>query len=92
MSKLIKIAGGVLFAATVLTGCTGPMSATSSSSSATATASVGQEVRDGKFAFTVVSVDAPQSTIGDQKAQGQFVAAHLNVKKRREPGADVLMQ
>ncbi|MBV8348235.1 MAG: DUF4352 domain-containing protein, partial [Mycolicibacterium sp.] len=68
----------LLAIAASISGCGGLTSATSPSSSASA--SVGQEVRDGKFAFTVVSVEPPQSTIGDDRPQGQFIVAHLHVK------------
>lgn len=48
------------------------------------TPGIGDEVRDGKFAFTVTKVETGVKSVGDQylgeKAQGQFVLVHLKVE------------
>lgn len=46
---------------------------------APATATVGQEVRDGVFAFTVSKVDPPTNSIDTQTASGKYVVVHLTV-------------
>ncbi|MFI1920507.1 DUF4352 domain-containing protein [Nocardia sp. NPDC020380] len=50
----------------------------------TSVAPVGSEVRDGKFAFTVNSVDAPVSSVGDnefmaKQAQGEYILVHVTI-------------
>jgi hypothetical protein len=72
-------------------------SSSTSKSSSTATsaappplAGVGQEVRDGKFAFVATSVDqsktagGPSNQVETVTAQGEFVNVHLNVSNLGE--------
>jgi hypothetical protein len=74
------IAVALLIVSATVSGCRGLATSTTASSSSAA-ASVGQEVRDGKFAFTVTKVDADhRKSIGDQTAQGEFVVLTLTVK------------
>ncbi|NMM17909.1 MAG: DUF4352 domain-containing protein [Cellulomonas sp.] len=51
---------------------------------APAAAAVGTPVRDGKFEFTVTSIEPGVPSVGSdafgQKAQGQFVLMHLTIK------------
>jgi hypothetical protein len=60
-------------------------SGSSSSAPAPAAAAVGQEVRDGKFAFTVSSVDTsdiagdPGNEFERVHAQGKFINVHMTV-------------
>lgn len=60
-------------------------SGSSGSSPAPAAASVGQEVRDGKFAFTVTSVDTsdiagdPSNQFERVQAQGKFINVQMTV-------------
>jgi hypothetical protein len=82
----MKIATTILVMAVsvcALAGC-GPISSTgSSSSSAHPAAGIGTPVRDGKFEFTVLSVDRSKSA-GDPSdpstAQGEYINVHLSVK------------
>jgi len=62
-----------------LVGCGGqsPESSSPPTTSGPDGASIGQEVRDGRFAFTVTKVDPPRKSIGDQTAQGNFVAVYM---------------
>ena len=51
---------------------------------AAAAAGIGKAVRDGKFEFTVTSIDPGVASVGSdafgQKAQGQFVLVHLTIQ------------
>jgi hypothetical protein len=42
-------------------------------------ATIGQEVRDSSFGFTVTKVDPPTKSIGTQTAKGNYVVVHLTV-------------
>jgi hypothetical protein len=44
-----------------------------------AAAAIGQEVRDGNFAFTVTRVDPPAEVVGKRAAHGNWIAVHLRV-------------
>lgn len=64
----------------------GPSNQRTPSKASTPTASIGQEVRDGQFAFTVTSVDRSKQA-GDLTnqfeivtAQGEFLNVHMTVK------------
>jgi Domain of unknown function (DUF4352) len=58
---------------TAVTGCHIP------AHSSSATVSLNQEVRDGKFAFTVTRVNISAPTIGIHTAQGTFVVVDITV-------------
>jgi hypothetical protein len=66
---------------TALVGCGGQGGSAASSTSSTSeqadAATIGQEVRDGNFAFTVTKVDPPRKSIGEQTAQGNYAAVYL---------------
>lgn len=59
-------------------------SSNSSSSKPAEVAKIGQAVRDGKFEFTVTSIQCGKPTVGDQylqkTAQGQFCLLNMTVK------------
>jgi Domain of unknown function (DUF4352) len=42
-------------------------------------ATIGQQVRDGNFAFTVTKVDPPRKAIGTATAQGNYVTVYMTV-------------
>jgi hypothetical protein len=85
-------AGGSGSDNTVTTGTTGTAGGGSEQSSPPAAAEgssdkgpgLGDNARDGKFQFTVTSLDCGQTKVGDaylnKKAQGQFCMLHLKVK------------
>jgi len=65
---------------TTLVGCGGQgqqPSSSSTTSSGSDAATIGQVVRDRNFAFTVTKVDPPRKSIGEQTAQGNYVAVYL---------------
>jgi hypothetical protein len=73
--KVLFVPVALVAVVALLTSCGGLTNAPSPH-----TASMGQGVHDGKFAFTVIKVDPATPKIGDQTAQGEFIAVHLNVK------------
>jgi len=87
MHAKVRVTGAVVLAAAAsISGCAGPAHNTASSTNSSAPAAssapdadIKQGVRDGEFAFTVSGMDAPQHSIGDQTAQGEFVVVHLHV-------------
>ena len=82
MRGIVIVIASVTVVLTALVGCgtTGSGSAASSTSSTSEqadAATIGQEIRDGNFAFTVTKVDSPRKSIGEQTAQGIYVAVYL---------------
>jgi Domain of unknown function (DUF4352) len=71
---LRSIAVAALTIATSVTSCLGSVHNSSP------TASLNEEVRDGKFAFTVTGVNLGTPKIGYQSAQGVFVVVDITVK------------
>lgn len=87
----ISVIGGALGGGESSTESTGSSSSTSSSTSSSsdddtekASAGIGDEVRDGKFAFTVTDVETGASTYGDgfltEEAQGEFTIITMTVE------------
>lgn len=86
--KLLTVLGALVVLVVVIviaTSMSGNNTKTSNSAGAGATAAnIGTPVRDGKFEFTVATIDPGVSTIGTDPltatAQGQFVLVHLTVR------------
>jgi hypothetical protein len=72
------VVGALLTVPALATGCgSAPASTTSSPA---ATASIGREVHDGNFAFTVTRFDSNLPRIRDHVPNGEYVAVVMTVK------------
>ena len=84
--RIAAVSAGVLIAVGGLSGCDAGTTSKGGDAAAPAAAGIGTPVRDGKFEFTVTSVDR-SATAGDptneylqEKAKGEFVNVHLTIK------------
>jgi hypothetical protein len=77
MGTTRRTAGALLSVAGLLGGCGSPASITNTSA---AVASIGREVHDGNFAFTVTRFDSHLPRIRGHIPKGEFVAVIITVK------------
>src|ERR1700682_6437509 len=75
--KTRGVAGALLSVTALVSGCGGPVSTTTSSA---AVASLGREVHDGNFAFTVTRFVSHLQKIRNHIARGEYVALTVTVK------------
>lgn len=80
----LMVVGGALGGGEGATGSTDSSSSSSTEASDELAAGIGDEVRDGKFSFTVLEVESGASTYGDgflsEDAQGEFTIVTIRVE------------